>query len=53
VNLERDEAIEDAGGELPFQCITTHEGALAHPHEAIEPGLERRVVARQITPHMR
>ncbi len=52
MNLERDETIRYTGGELPLQRFAPDEGALAHPHEAIEPGLQRRVVARQVTaPH--
>src|SRR5260221_787582 len=50
VDLEREEAIGHAGGELFLERLAADERTLAHSPQAIEPSLELRVVALQITP---
>src|SRR6185436_13632532 len=50
VHLERDERVRYARRELPLERPATDEIPLLHPHEAPEPGFERRVVAREIAP---
>src|SRR6202011_3201054 len=50
--FERDEPVRHAGSQLLLELCLADEVALVHAHEAVETGLERRVVRRHVaTPH--